>query len=110
MIELERFIMYAVIESGGKQYRVIEGQQLKLEKLSLNIGEQVMFNKVLMISDDSGLKFGSPYVSGAEVNATVLEQGRHDKIRIIKHRRRKHSHRETGHRQYYTKIQVMTIK
>src|SRR5258708_7295517 len=101
--------MYAVIESGGKQYRVTEGQRLKIEKLPVESGKEIIFEKVLMVCDDSGLKIGAPYVSGAKVVAEVLEQGRRDKIRIIKHRRRKHYHREMGHRQYYTEISITSL-
>ncbi len=101
--------MYAVIESGGKQYRVTEGQRLKIEKLPVEIGKEITFEKVLMLSDDNGLKIGAPYVSGAKVAAQVTEQGRRDKIRIIKHRRRKHYHREMGHRQYFTEITIMSM-
>jgi large subunit ribosomal protein L21 len=102
--------MYAVIESGGKQYRVMEGQRLKIEKLPVDIGKEIIFEKVLMLSDENGLKIGAPYVSGAKVAAEVMEQGRKDKIRIIKHRRRKHYHREMGHRQYYTEIQIKGLE
>lgn len=98
--------MYAVIETGGKQYRVTEGQKLVIEKLPQSEGEEVIFEKVLMLSDDAGLKIGSPYVN-ATVRAKVLEQGRGEKIRIIKHRRRKHYHREMGHRQYVTHVQII---
>lgn len=101
--------MYAVIESGGKQYRVTEGQRLKIEKLPVESGKEITFEKVLMVSDEGGLKIGAPYVSGAKVVAQVLEQGRRDKIRIIKHRRRKHYHREMGHRQYYTEISITSL-
>lgn len=101
--------MYAVIESGGKQYRVSEGQRLKIEKLPVEIGNEIVFEKVLMLSDDNGLRIGAPYVSGAKVAAQVTEQGRRDKIRIIKHRRRKHYHREMGHRQYFTEITITSL-
>jgi|SRR5579872_1527361 len=101
--------MYAVIESGGKQYRVTEGQRLKIEKLPVEPGQEIIFEKVLMLSDDNGLKIGAPYVSGAKVAAQVTEQGRRDKIRIIKHRRRKHYHREMGHRQYFTGITITNV-
>jgi large subunit ribosomal protein L21 len=101
--------MYAVIESGGKQYRVTEGQRLKIEKLPVEIGQDVTFEKVLMLSDEKGLKLGAPYLAGTKVVAKVTDQGRRDKIRIIKHRRRKHYHREMGHRQYYTEIQISTM-
>lgn len=101
--------MYAVIESGGKQYRVSQGQRLKIEKLPVEIGKEIVFEKVLILSDDNGLRIGAPYVSGAKVAAQVTEQGRRDKIRIIKHRRRKHYHREMGHRQYFTEITITSL-
>lgn len=99
--------MYAVIETGGKQYRVTDGQKLKVEKLPVEAGTDFTFDKVLMLSDESGLKIGTPYVSGVKILARILEQGRGDKIRIIKHRRRKHYHREMGHRQYLTEIEIV---
>ncbi len=101
--------MYAVIETGGKQYRVTEGETIKIEKLLADEGSDVTFDKVLMLSDDAGLKVGTPYVSGAKVVAKVLAQGRGDKIRIIKHRRRKHYHKEAGHRQYLTEIKITGV-
>jgi len=99
--------MYAVIETGGKQYRVTDGQKLKIEKLPVEAGSEFAFDKVLMLSDEAGLKIGAPYVSGVKILARVLEQGRGDKIRIIKHRRRKHYHREAGHRQYLTEVEIV---
>jgi len=98
--------MYAVIETGGKQYRVTEGQKLTIEKLSHAEGEDVVFDKVLMLSDDAGLKIGTPYLK-VKVRAKVLQQTRGEKVRIIKHRRRKHYHREMGHRQYVTEVQIV---
>jgi len=101
--------MYAVIKTGGKQYRVTEGQVLTVEKLDVEAGKTIEFNNVLMLSNDTGLKIGAPYVSGSVVIANVLGEGRHDKIRIIKFRRRKHYRRQMGHRQYFTKIQIQSI-
>ena len=101
--------MYAVIQTGGKQYRVQEGTYLKIEKLELNTGDSVEFDKVLMIQNDDDIKIGLPYIDGGKVTATVLSQGRHDKIKIIKFRRRKHHMKQMGHRQYYTEIQITGI-
>jgi len=101
--------MYAVIETGGKQYRVSEGQVLTVEKLPVETGKTVEFNNVLMISNDAGLQIGAPYVAGAKVVANVVGEGRHDKIRVIKFRRRKHYRRQMGHRQYFTKLEIKSI-
>jgi large subunit ribosomal protein L21 len=101
--------MYAVIQTGGKQYRVQEGTYLKIEKLELGTGDSIEFDKVLMVQSDSDIKIGTPYVVGGKVTATVLSQGRHDKIRIIKFRRRKHHMKHQGHRQYYTEIKITGI-
>lgn len=96
--------MYAVIKTGGKQYRVAEGQTLKVEKLDVEEGATVEFDTVLMIADGNQIKVGSPYVEGARVSATVKSQGRGPKIRIIKFRRRKHYRKTQGHRQSYTEL------
>lgn len=101
--------MYAVIQTGGKQYRVEEGTTLKIEKLDLGTGENVEFDKVLMIQSDSGTKIGQPFVDGGKVTATVKSQGRHKKIKILKFKRRKHHMKQMGHRQYYTEVQVTGI-
>jgi large subunit ribosomal protein L21 len=102
--------MYAVIETGGKQHRVREGQVIKIEKLEKGIGESVEFGNVLMVSSDKALKVGAPYVKGALVTAEVMDQARHPKIRILKFRRRKHHMKHQGHRQYYTAVKVTGIK
>ena len=101
--------MYAVIQTGGKQYRVEDGTYLKIEKLELGIGDIIEFDKVLMIQSDDDVKVGMPFIEGGKVTATVLSQGRHDKIKIIKFRRRKHHMKQMGHRQYYTEIQITGI-
>ncbi len=101
--------MYAVIQTGGKQYRVEEGTYLKIEKLELGTGDIIEFDKVLMIQSDDEVKVGLPYIEGGKVTATVLSQGRHDKIKIIKFRRRKHHMKQMGHRQYYTEVQITGI-
>jgi len=107
-VDLE-FKMYAVIITGGKQYRVQVGEKLKVEKLSVEAGSELVIDQVLMVSNNDQVSVGSPLLSGAKVNATVLSQGRHDKIRIFKMRRRKHYQKHQGHRQYYTEIQITGI-
>tara|TARA_R110000823_G_scaffold295738_2_gene415538 strand:+ start:22527 stop:22835 length:309 start_codon:yes stop_codon:yes gene_type:complete len=100
--------MYAVIESGGKQHRVVEGETLKLEKIDVPTGESLEFDRVLMIGGDT-VKIGTPLVEGGKVTAEVLSHGRHGKIRIVKFNRRKHYRRETGHRQWYTEVKITGI-
>lgn len=101
--------MYAVISTGGKQYKVAQGELIKLEKLSAEVGEIVEF-PVLLIAANKGadLQVGTPYLS-AKVKASVVEHGRHDKIKIIKFRRRKHSRKQMGHRQHYTAVKITEI-
>ena len=106
-MELTR--MYAVIQTGGKQYRVAEGTTLKIEKLELGQGDNIEFDKVLMIQTGENVKVGQPFLEGSKVSATVVSQGRHKKIRIIKFRRRKHHMKQMGHRQYYTEVQITGI-
>ena len=101
--------MYAVIVTGGKQYRVAVGEHLKFEKLEIATGENVNFDKVLLVSNGDDLKIGAPVVEGATVTAEVINQGRHDKIRIIKFRRRKHHMKRQGHRQWFTEIKITGI-
>ena len=101
--------MYAEIQTGGKQYKVTEGEVLKIEKLTEEAGNEFSFDSVLLINDGSGLKVGSPYLEGASVKAKVLSQGRHKKITIIKFKRRKHHMKKMGHRQYYTEVQITGI-
>ncbi|WP_116367535.1 50S ribosomal protein L21 [Parahaliea mediterranea] len=100
--------MYAVIESGGKQHRVVEGETLKLEKLEVATGESVEFDRVLMIGGDD-VKIGTPVVAGGKVTAEVVSHGRHDKVKIVKFNRRKHHRKETGHRQWYTEVKITGI-
>ena len=101
--------MYAVIESGGKQHRVIEGETLKVEKIEVATGESIEFNNVLMVGEGEGVKIGAPYVDCGKVTAEVIDQGRHKKIKIMKFRRRKHSMKQAGHRQWYTEIKITSI-
>ena len=102
--------MYAVIQTGGKQYRVEEGTTLKIEKLELGSSDTVVeFDKVLMVKSDSESMIGQPYVESGKVTAKVISQGRHKKVKIIKFKRRKHHMKKTGHRQYFTEIQITGI-
>lgn len=101
--------MYAVIISGGKQYRVVEGQTLKLEKLDIEVGSTVDFDQVLMIGNGDDIKIGKPNLKGSKVTAEVIGQGRRDKIHIIKFRRRKHHQKQMGHRQYFTEVKITGI-
>ena len=102
-------LMYAIIKTGGKQYRVQAGDKLKVETLPAEVGSEVVISEVLAVSDDNGLKVGTPFVEGATVTCKVLSHGRHDKVRIYKMRRRKHSFKNAGHRQNYTELQIETI-
>ena len=101
--------MYAVIKTGGKQYKVAPGEQLKIESLKAEAGDKVSFDEVLLIADGDSLNVGAPLVKGGKVNAEVVANGRGDKIRIIKHRRRKHYHKEQGHRQNFTEVKITDI-
>ena len=100
--------MYAVIESGGKQHRVVEGETLKLEKIEVPTGETVEFDKVLMIGGDE-IKIGTPVLEGSKVTAEVVAHGRHKKVKIVKFNRRKHYRKETGHRQWFTEVKITGI-
>ena len=100
--------MYAVLVTGGKQYRVAQGETLRVEKLEADVGSEITFDNVLMLGDADGIKIGEA-VKGATVTAKVVEQGRADKVRIIKFRRRKHHMKRQGHRQYYTEIEITGI-
>lgn len=102
--------MYAVIAAGGKQHRVVEGEVLRLEKIEVATGENVDFDQVLLVSNGTEVKIGAPVVDGAKVTAEVLSHGRADKVRIIKFRRRKHSMKRQGHRQWYTEVKITSIK
>ena len=102
--------MYAVIKSGGKQYRVYEGETLKIEKLEVEPGKKITFNEVLMIADGENVKVGSPLVEKASVEAKVLCQGKGKKVNILKFKRRKQFMKQQGHRQLFTEIQIGKIK
>lgn len=101
--------MYAVIKTGGKQYKVAAGEKLKIESLGVEVGEQVTLDQVLMVVDGANVSIGSPIVAGAKVEATVLSHGRGKKVKIFKLRRRKHYKRQQGHRQNYTEVVIGDI-
>ncbi len=101
--------MYAVIKTGGKQYRIASGEKLKIEQIPADIGQEITLDQVLSVGEGDQLKVGTPLVAGALVKATVLAQGRHDKVTIFKIRRRKHYQKHQGHRQNYTEILIGDI-
>ncbi len=101
--------MYAVIVSGGKQHRVEEGEYLKLEKIEVESGGTVEFDRVLLVADGETVKVGAPVVEGAKVTAEVLSHGRHKKVTILKFKRRKHHMKRMGHRQWYTEVKITGI-
>ncbi len=102
--------MYAVIKTGGKQYRVTAGSKLKVEQLTAEVGADVVIDQVLMVADGAAVKVGTPLVQGATVKATVLSHGRADKVLIFKHRRRKHFKKQGGHRQWFSEIFIAGIE
>ncbi len=101
--------MYAVFQTGGKQYRAKQGDVLKIEKLELDAGSDVAFDHVMMLGEGDDVQIGTPTVAGAVVNGKVLSQGRADKVHIVKFRRRKHFRKQQGHRQYYTEVEITAI-
>jgi len=101
--------MYAVIKTGGKQYRVAAGEKLKIEQIPAEVGAEITLDQILMVGEGETVKIGAPLVSGASVKATVLSQGRHKKVTIFKMRRRKHYQKHQGHRQNYTEILIDVI-
>ena len=101
--------MYAVIKTGGKQYRVTTGEKIKVELIAAEVGQEVTLDQVLAVGEGAAMTIGTPLVAGATVSATVLSQGRHDKVRIFKMRRRKHYQKRQGHRQNFTELQIGVI-
>jgi large subunit ribosomal protein L21 len=101
--------MYAVIKSGGKQYRVEAGKPVRIESLAADVGTSVAFEEVLLVGSGEGVKIGAPLLSGAKVKGTVLAHGRGEKVRIFKLRRRKHYQKSQGHRQNYTEVRIDDI-
>lgn len=100
---------FAIIETGGKQYRVSQGQKLKIEKLEGNSGASIVFDKVLLVSDGDQVAVGAPYVSGAKVEAKVLEQGRHKKVIVFKYHSKTRQRKKKGHRQPFTEVEIVKI-
>jgi large subunit ribosomal protein L21 len=101
--------MYAIIRSGGKQYRVKAGEQVRVEALAAEVGSTVSLEEVLLVGTGDGVKVGAPLVSGAKIKATVVSHGRGDKVKIFKLRRRKHYQKTQGHRQSYTELRIDDI-
>lgn len=101
--------MYAIVATGGKQYRVKEGEKLRIEKLNVEAGETVELDKVLLVGEGEDIKVGAPYLDGAKVTAKVAANGRGDKVKIVKFKRRKHHQKQMGHRQAYTEIEITGI-
>jgi len=102
--------MYAVIESGGQQHRVVPGEKLKVQLLNAAPGDALEFPNVLAVSKDGNTQFGTPFVEGCKVSAEIVSHGRHKKIQILKFRRRKHHMKQMGHRQWFTEIQINDIQ
>jgi len=102
--------MYAVIENGGKQYRVAVGDKLRLEKINAEPGSELTLDRVLMLGEGRDARVGTPMLDGAQVKATVLSQGRAAKVHIFKMRRRKHYRKQQGHRQYFTEVRITGIE
>ena len=101
--------MYAVIKTGGKQYKVAAGEKIKVEAIAADVGQEITIDQVLAVGDGADLKIGTPWVAGASVKATVLAHGKHDKVRIFKMRRRKHYQKHGGHRQNYTELSISSV-
>jgi large subunit ribosomal protein L21 len=101
--------MYAVIKTGGKQYKVAAGEKIKVEQIAADVGQEITIDQVLAVGNGADLTVGTPLVAGASVKATVLSHGKHDKVRIFKMRRRKHYQKHGGHRQTYTELQIGAV-
>ena len=101
--------MYAVIKTGGKQYRVAVGEKIKVEQIAADVGQALVLDQVLAVGNGGEIKIGTPLVSGATVTVNVVSHGRHDKVRIFKMRRRKHYQKRQGHRQNFTELEIASI-
>ena len=101
--------MYAVIKTGGKQYRVAAGEKIKVEQITAEVGQEIKLDQVLAVGSGASLALGTPWVAGASVVAKVVSQGRHDKVRIFKMRRRKHYQKRQGHRQAFTELEISAV-
>ena len=102
--------MYAVVKTGGKQYRVVAGDKLKVEQIPADVGAEVILDQVLMVGEGESVRLGQPLLSGASVKATVVSHGRGEKVKIFKMRRRKHYQKHQGHRQAYTELEITGIE
>lgn len=102
--------MFAVIQTGGKQYKVAEGEMIKVEKLDAVAGDKITLDQILMVNDDNGTRIGDPLVQGAKITAEVIEQGRHKKITVYKYKKRKNQRKKQGHRQAYTRLLIEKIE
>ncbi len=109
LVRLLESNMYAVIKTGGKQYRVVAGEKIKVEQIPADVGAEISLDQVLMVGEGETVKIGTPTLSGATVTAKVVSQGRHPKIQIFKMRRRKHYQKHQGHRQNYTELEISGI-
>ena len=101
--------MYAVIKTGGKQYKVAAGEKIKVEQIAAEVGQEIVIEQVLAVGNGAELKIGTPLVAGASVKATVVAHGKHDKVRIFKLRRRKHYKKSQGHRQTFTELEISAV-
>ncbi len=101
--------MYAVIKTGGKQYKVVAGKKYKVEQIPADIGHEITLDQVLAVGEGESIRFGTPLVDGVKVQATVVAQGRHKKVKIFKMRRRKHYQKRQGHRQNFTELKIVAI-
>ena len=101
--------MYAVIKTGGKQYKVAAGEKIKVEQIAAEVGQEIVIEQVLAVGNGADLKIGTPLVAGASVKATVVAHGKHDKVRIFKLRRRKHYKKSQGHRQTFTELEISAV-
>ena len=106
---IERADMYAVIKTGGKQYKVAAGEKIKVEQIAADVGQEIVIDQVLAVGNGADLKIGTPLVAGASVKATVVAHGKHDKVRIFKLRRRKHYKKSQGHRQTFTELEISAV-
>ena len=101
--------MYAVIKTGGKQYKVAAGEKIKVEQIAADVGQEIVIDQVLALGQGADMQVGTPWITGASVTATVVAHGKHDKVRIFKMRRRKHYQKHGGHRQNYTELEIGAI-
>jgi large subunit ribosomal protein L21 len=102
--------MYAVIKTGGKQYRVVAGEKIKVEQIPADVGTEITLDQVLMVGEGESVKIGAPYLASTAVTAKVIAQGRHPKVHIFKMRRRKHYRKSQGHRQNFTELEIVGIQ